>query len=49
MSVPFYTEQWKPYSFINKIAHNFQNNLHTLVLLDIKVREISDENLIKGK
>ena len=49
VSVPFYTENWKPYSFIQKIAHNYKNNLHTLVLLDIRVREISEKNLIKGK
>ena len=49
VSVPFFTEKWKPYSFLNKIAFNFQNNFHTLVLLDIRVKEISDENLAKGK
>jgi diphthine synthase len=49
VSVPFFTEKWKPYSFINKIGRNFENKLHTLVLLDIRVREISDENLLKGK
>ena len=49
VSVPFFTEKWKPYSFINKIAMNYQNELHTLVLLDIRVREISDENLMKDK
>ena len=49
VSVPFFTEKWKPYSFINKIAINYSNKMHTLVLLDIRVREISDENLMKGK
>lgn len=49
VSVPFYTEKWKPYSFLNKLAFNFQHNFHTLVLLDIRVKEISDENLAKGK
>lgn len=49
VSVPFYTEKWKPYSFLNKVAFNFENNFHTLVLLDIRVKEISDENLAKGK
>ena len=32
-----------------KIAKNFNNKQHTLVLLDIRVREISFENLSKGK
>lgn len=49
VSVPFFTEKWRPYSFISKVERNFKNKLHTLVLLDIRVREISDENLIKGK
>ena len=49
VSVPFYTENWKPYSFIDKIAANYEQCLHTLVLLDIRVKEISDENLAKGK
>ena len=49
VSIPFFTQKWKPYSFYDKICFNFINNLHTLVLLDIKVKEISEENLIKGK
>lgn len=49
VSVPFFTEKWKPYSFVNRVVSNYQNKLHTLVLLDIRVREISDENLLKGK
>ena len=49
VSIPFFTDKWKPYSFLEKIAFNYQNNLHTLVLLDIRVKEISDENLAKGK
>lgn len=49
VSVPFFTEKWKPYSFYPKIKNNIINNLHTLVLLDIKVKEISEENLARGK
>ena len=49
VSVPFFTEKWRPYSFISKVERNFVNKLHTLVLLDIRVKEISDENLMKGK
>lgn len=49
VSVPFFTEKWRPYSFFPKIATNIKNNLHTLVLLDIKVKEISEENLARGK
>lgn len=49
VSIPFFTEKWRPYSFYDKICLNYKNDLHTLVLLDIKVKEISEENLAKGK
>ena len=49
VSLPFFTENWKPFSFYDKIEHNFKANLHTLLLLDIKVKERSVENLLKGK
>ena len=49
VSIPFFTEKWRPYSFYDKICNNYKNDLHTLVLLDIKVKEISEENLAKGK
>ena len=38
VSVPLWTEKWKPDSFYDKIAVNRKNNLHTLVLVDIKVK-----------
>ena len=49
VSIPFFTEKWRPYSFYDKIHKNSKSNLHTLVLLDIKVKEISEENLARGK
>jgi len=49
VSVPYFQDNWRPYSFLPKIAKNFNNKQHTLVLLDIRVREISFENLSKGK
>lgn len=49
VSIPFFQPKWRPYSFLDKVAFNYVNNFHTLVLLDIRVREISDENLMKGK
>lgn len=49
VSVPYFTERWRPYSFFPKIKKNLDHNLHTLVLLDIKVKEISEENLARGK
>ena len=49
VSIPFFTENWRPYSFYHKIKANAQNQLHTLLLLDIKVKEQSIENMLKNK
>lgn len=49
VSIPFFTEKWRPYSFYDKIKGNRERGLHTLCLLDIKVKERSEENLIKNK
>jgi len=49
VSIPFWTENWKPDSFYTKIAANLERGLHTLCLLDIKVKEQSDENLARGR
>uniref|UniRef100_Q9H2P9-4 Isoform 4 of Diphthine methyl ester synthase n=1 Tax=Homo sapiens TaxID=9606 RepID=Q9H2P9-4 len=38
-----------PESFFDKVKKNRQNGMHTLCLLDIKVKEQSLENLIKGR
>lgn len=48
VSVPFFDGNWKPFSFMEKIAENKKVNLHTLVLLDIKVKEQTVENMCKG-
>ena len=40
VTVPYFTETWRPYSFMEKIEKNLKNELHSLVLLDIKVKEI---------
>nr|XP_032660845.1 LOW QUALITY PROTEIN: diphthine methyl ester synthase [Chelonoidis abingdonii] len=47
VSVVFWTDTWKPESFFDKIQKNKQNGMHTLCLLDIKVKEQSLENLMK--
>ncbi|ETO08450.1 hypothetical protein RFI_28937 [Reticulomyxa filosa] len=47
VSIPFFTEKWRPDSFYDKIKQNKSIGLHTLCLLDIKVKEISEENLLK--
>lgn len=48
VSLVFFTDNWRPDSFYPKIEENRKIGLHTLVLLDIKVKEQSIENLIKG-
>jgi len=49
VSIPFWTETWRPTSFYEKILKNRECGFHTLCLLDIKVKEQSDENLARGK
>lgn len=49
MSMVFFTDSWKPSSFYDRVKENRQIGLHTLVLLDIKVKEQSLENLARGK
>ncbi|MEQ2298492.1 diphthine synthase, partial [Ameca splendens] len=49
VSVVFWTETWRPESFYDKICKNRAAGLHTLCLLDIKVKEQSIENMMRGK
>jgi len=49
VSIPFWTETWKPMSWFDKILENKRRGLHTLCLLDIKVKEPNLESMIKGK
>ena len=49
VSLPFFTEKWRPYSFYERIKNNRDKGLHTLVLLDIKVKEPTEESLARGK
>ncbi|KGN62668.1 probable diphthine methyl ester synthase [Cucumis sativus] len=49
VSIPFFTETWKPSSFYEKIQKNRGLGLHTLCLLDIRVKEPSLESLCRGK
>ncbi|KAJ8517508.1 hypothetical protein ONZ45_g5326 [Pleurotus djamor] len=49
VSLPFFTENWKPDSWYGRIKENQAIGLHTLVLLDIKVKEQSEENLARGR
>ncbi|EED82650.1 predicted protein [Postia placenta Mad-698-R] len=47
VSLVFFTNTWKPDSFYDRIAENTNLGMHTLVLLDIKVKEQSEENLAR--
>ncbi|XP_058090992.1 probable diphthine methyl ester synthase [Magnolia sinica] len=49
VSIPFFTETWRPDSFYEKIRRNRQLGLHTLCLLDIRVKEPSLESLCRGR
>lgn len=49
VSIPFWTESWKPDSFYEKIKKNRRNGLHTLCLLDIRVKEPTMESLMKKR
>jgi diphthine synthase len=49
VSIVFFTEEWRPDSFYDKIAFNRKGGLHTLCLLDIKVKEPDFEAMCMGK
>ncbi|SCV04901.1 LANO_0G13916g1_1 [Lachancea nothofagi CBS 11611] len=49
VSMVFFTDSWRPDSWYNKIWENRKIGLHTLVLLDIKVKEQSIENMARGR
>ncbi|EFX67483.1 hypothetical protein DAPPUDRAFT_331033 [Daphnia pulex] len=49
VSIPFWTDTWKPDSFFEKIEGNLDRGLHTLCLLDIKVKEQTIENMMKNR
>lgn len=49
VSIVFWTDTWRPESFYDKIQKNRSMGMHTLCLLDIKVKEQSMENLMRGR
>lgn len=49
VSIPFFTDTWRPDSFYDKIKSNRSIGLHSLCLLDIRVKEPSLESLCRGK
>eukprot|EP00658_Telonema_sp_P-2_P043217 TRINITY_DN3115_c0_g1_i4.p2 TRINITY_DN3115_c0_g1~~TRINITY_DN3115_c0_g1_i4.p2 ORF type:complete len:331 (+),score=94.10 TRINITY_DN3115_c0_g1_i4:93-1085(+) len=49
VSIPWFQGTWKPDSFYDRIKSNTDADLHTLCLLDIKVKEPNLEMLARGK
>ncbi|BGP12567.1 hypothetical protein JCM10213_004847 [Rhodosporidiobolus nylandii] len=49
VSIPFFTDSWRPDSWLERVRENARLGLHTLCLLDIKVKEQSEENLARGR
>ena len=49
ISLPLFTPTWRPTSFYDKIGENSRLGLHSLLLLDIKVKEPDWDALIRGK
>ncbi|KAI2622315.1 Diphthine synthase [Hypoxylon sp. NC1633] len=49
VSMVFFLDNWRPASFYDRIKENRKIGLHTLVLLDIKVKEQSLENMARGR
>lgn len=48
VSMVFFDGNWRPDSFYDKIKENRRIGLHTLVLVDIKVKEQTLQNLLRG-
>ncbi|CAM9734515.1 unnamed protein product, partial [Sphacelaria rigidula] len=49
VSIPLWEGNWEPDSFHEKIRVNKTNGMHTLCLLDIKVKEPDFEKMARGK
>ena len=49
VSMVFFTDTWKPASFYDRIKENVSIGLHTLILVDIKVKEQSYEDMARGR
>uniref|UniRef100_A0A7S4JAB6 diphthine methyl ester synthase n=1 Tax=Odontella aurita TaxID=265563 RepID=A0A7S4JAB6_9STRA len=49
VSIPFFDDNWRPTSFYPKIAYNRGGGMHTLCLLDIKVKEPDFEAMKRGR
>ncbi|CAJ0581834.1 unnamed protein product, partial [Mesorhabditis spiculigera] len=49
VSIVMWLDGWEPDSYYDKIANNVSKGYHTLCLLDIKTKEQSVENMMRGR
>lgn len=49
VSIPLFEGDWRPTSFYDRIKYNADGGMHTLCLLDIKMKEPDAEAMMKGK
>jgi len=49
VSIPLYEGTWRPRSFVGKLGYNRGGGMHTLCLLDIKVKEPDFGEMAKGR
>ncbi|CAI2339192.1 unnamed protein product [Caenorhabditis sp. 36 PRJEB53466] len=49
VSIVMWTDEWQPESYYDKIALNRKRGMHTLCLLDIKTKEQTVENMMRGR
>lgn len=49
VSMVFFTDTWRPSSFYDRVKENVSIGLHTLILVDIKVKEQSYEDMARGR
>jgi len=49
VSIPFFRGEWRPASWLDKAMGNRRLGLHTLCLLDIKVKEPDMDAMMRGK
>ena len=48
VSIPLFEDSWKPSSFYERIRYNRDGGMHTLCLLDIKVKEPDYNSMVSG-
>lgn len=49
VSIPLFEGEWRPDSFYSRIGYNARGGMHSLCLLDIKMKEPDHEAMCMGK